>query len=210
MVQKTVTLRFDDALASHWTEARPRLTEYGFPGVLAVPTNHIDKPDHLTFAQLTVLQHFEWDICSHSMTHPHMMKLTPAQMDLELEGSKEWLQKHGFRKGARFFIMPYVERSPTLDVEVKKYYIPADQGAICLAPKGMSADRLNTEIDAALLIVDWITIVFHDLVSTVGAYTWEYPLAEFQKILDHIHHERLRVVTFSDKIGELEKWKLLD
>jgi len=205
LAKKTVTLRFDDALASVWTEARPRLTEYGYRTVLAVPTSQIDKPSHLTLAQLRALQSFGWDVCSHSMTHPHMTGLTSEKMDIELEGSKEWLIKHGFRKGARFFVTPYLERNEILDAEIRKYYIPADRGAVLLAPKGMSAERLNTEVDAALLLTNWITVVFHDLVSSVSGYTWEYPIAEFEKILNHIHDQGLKVVTFSDKIGELEK-----
>jgi peptidoglycan/xylan/chitin deacetylase (PgdA/CDA1 family) len=198
---RQVTLRFDDALASHWTEAQPRLTKYGFPGVLAIPTNHVDKPGHLTLAQLNMLQHFGWDVCSHSMTHPHMTGLTSEKMDIELEGSKEWLIKHGFRKGARFFITPYGESNPQVDEEIAKYYVPADKGLHCTIKKGMSAEVIHDWIDHTTA---HSTLIFHDFTSTPSS-EWQYPPIEFQKILDHIHNENLRVVTFSDRIGDMGK-----
>lgn len=86
---KTVGLSVDDAYESVYTKAWPILKEAGFPFTLFVATEAVDKRlgRYMSWDQVRDLQSQGVTIGSQTKTHPHMPRLSDAQVRAELEES---------------------------------------------------------------------------------------------------------------------------
>lgn len=207
-----VTLRFDDAHEDTYTEARARMDEYGFRGVAAVHIIRIGEVGALTLAQLTHLQERGWDIISHSMTHPILTTLTPAEVERELWRSQRWLIEHGFYKGSRFFVPPGNRVNAAVLEQIKSYYLAcsaartfvSDTRADAIPPNPffMQTEPLHDAIPLATVqgwvddVVEdqgWLTLMLHNI---------DDMLVLFQNVIDYIEASGLEVVTFSDVFDE--------
>ena len=85
----TVGLSVDDAYESVYTKAWPVLREAGFPFTLFVATEAVDKRlgRYMSWDQIRDLKSQGVTIGSQSKTHPHMPKLSNAEVFAELEES---------------------------------------------------------------------------------------------------------------------------
>ncbi|MEF8982747.1 polysaccharide deacetylase family protein [Thiohalorhabdus sp.] len=74
--ERTVALTFDDAYASVYTEAYPRLAERGWPFTVFVSTDYIDKgyAGFMEWDQLRELADNGAAIGNHSRSHPHLAR----------------------------------------------------------------------------------------------------------------------------------------
>jgi peptidoglycan/xylan/chitin deacetylase (PgdA/CDA1 family) len=71
-----VLLTFDDGYANNAEVALPILQQHGFPATLYVSTGLVNTPGYLTWPQIHELSAAGWDIASHTVTHPHLSKLS--------------------------------------------------------------------------------------------------------------------------------------
>lgn len=92
---KKVALTFDDGYRDFYTEALPVLTENRFKATLFVPTGRIgDKRirlegnEYLTWSEVRELRACGIRIGSHTVTHPEIKALSPAEVEREVRESK--------------------------------------------------------------------------------------------------------------------------
>ena len=91
-----VAITVDDAYASFWNEAVPRLQQAGFPFTLFVATEPVDqgRGDYMSWDQLRELQAMELaTIGSQTHTHPHMPDLSKQANLEELRTSQRRFQE---------------------------------------------------------------------------------------------------------------------
>ncbi len=118
---RTVAITIDDAYLSVYTEAWPRLKAYGFPATVFVATQPVDRNHggYMSWDQLREMQADEFDIGSQTRTHPHMHKITPKQIEEELQISNDrFIVELGIRPS--LFAYPYGEYNLTVIEAVKK------------------------------------------------------------------------------------------
>jgi len=86
---RAVAITIDDAVASVYTHAWPRLKQAGMPFTLFVSTEAHDQhfKDYMTWDQLRELKAAGVTIGNHSVTHRHMVDATPEQNAVEIENS---------------------------------------------------------------------------------------------------------------------------
>ena len=86
---RTVAITIDDAMASVYTRAWPRLKQAGFPFTLFVSTDAHDQrfKDYMTWDQIREMKAAGVTIGNHSVTHGHMVDQTPQQVADEIEKS---------------------------------------------------------------------------------------------------------------------------
>lgn len=74
--EDTVALTFDDAYASVFSEAYPRLKRRGWPFTVFVSTDYIDKhyKGYMTWDQLREVARNGGEIGNHSRSHPHLVR----------------------------------------------------------------------------------------------------------------------------------------
>ncbi len=103
-----VILTFDDGWKTTSTNALPILQNSNQKGVVFLITDPVYRgyADYMSLADLQTLNSASWDISSHTVTHPQLTTLTPAQLSTELNNSKQWLDMNGFVRGSMFLSYP--------------------------------------------------------------------------------------------------------
>ena len=112
---KTLAITIDDAYLSVYTEAWPRLKEYGFPFTIFIATDPVDNDlkNYMNWEQIRELQDSGVIIGSQTKSHPHLHRLSPIKVEQEITLSNErFLKETG--QYPQLFAYPYGEYS--LDV----------------------------------------------------------------------------------------------
>jgi peptidoglycan/xylan/chitin deacetylase (PgdA/CDA1 family) len=88
---RPIVLSFDDGYREDFTNVRPLLRRYGWPAVLNLAVqNTIDGK--LTLPQLRIMAGSGWEIDAHSLTHPDLTTIDPAELRRQVAGSRRWIQ----------------------------------------------------------------------------------------------------------------------
>ena len=85
--RKPIVITFDNGYIPQATFAPTVMSRYGWPGVL----NEITAA-HLANWRLRHLISIGWEIDSHSVTHPDLTKVTPAELHRQVIASRQFLQ----------------------------------------------------------------------------------------------------------------------
>jgi len=107
---RTVAITIDDAVASVYTRAWPRLKQAGLPFTLFVSTEAHDQrfKDYMTWDQIRELKAAGVTIGNHSVTHGHMVDQTPQQVADEIAASNARF-KAELGEAPTLFAYPYGE-----------------------------------------------------------------------------------------------------
>jgi peptidoglycan/xylan/chitin deacetylase (PgdA/CDA1 family) len=135
--ERAVVLTFDDGFRDFHIAAAPVLLRLKLPAIVFLPTAHVggkndwagqpawvapqplmDWPDIRGLAEKGI------EFGSHSVTHPDVTTLSPAQLAGELERSKKEIESHTGRP-AEFFCYPYGRWSRAVRSAVKNRYAGA-------------------------------------------------------------------------------------
>jgi peptidoglycan/xylan/chitin deacetylase (PgdA/CDA1 family) len=90
---RPIVLTFDDGYADFYTTAFPILQAHGFTAVSYVVPGFLDHPRYMTSAQVEEIDGDGIEIGAHTMTHADLTKAGPAQLVLEVQGSKNALER---------------------------------------------------------------------------------------------------------------------
>jgi peptidoglycan/xylan/chitin deacetylase (PgdA/CDA1 family) len=86
---KPIVITFDDGYLSQYVAAFPELQHLGWKGVLNLVVQGSDLPD----ADVKKMLDAGWELGSHSITHPDLTTLEPAELEREVAGSREILKR---------------------------------------------------------------------------------------------------------------------
>lgn len=89
---KTVALTFDDGYMDFYVNVFPVLKQYGYKATVFMIAGEVDQYAYMTSAQIKELSAWGIDIESHTMTHPHLPKLTYAKQLEEVSDAKKDLE----------------------------------------------------------------------------------------------------------------------
>jgi len=124
----TVTISFDDGYTQIYDNARPVLNSYGYDATLFAITglSQIVIPDHpamplMSVAQMQALKADGWEIGSHSVNHIGLVGLTQAQLEAELQNSRDWIVNNGMGP-VYSFAYPFGAADSNIMVTTDKYY----------------------------------------------------------------------------------------
>lgn len=133
----TVSFTFDDSRATHYTQARTKLSQYRFPGTEYVICDVVDSaltlpgvtgPGYMTTQQLRELQDYhDWAICSHAYNVAHhnlpngFNDLTAPALEADLSQTKMWLSQRGFN-GRHHLALPKGKHNQTVYDFSREYF----------------------------------------------------------------------------------------
>jgi hypothetical protein len=215
--QPFVTFWFDDAWLSQYMKAYPELRTNDFPGTIAVPTDLIEKPGYMNWAQLRIMRDNGWEITNHSKSHNCKMNTWDEnKIKQEYKASRLTLWKNQLTSD--IFVTPCGVDSPIMRAEAEKLFVAyrtvdpgfnntTDFDIYNLKVKNIDSDVKLNEIlgwiDTARKNKSWLIIVFHKI-DEVGATRaddqFNTSLQDFKKIVDHVKSQNIRVVTPSQII----------
>ncbi len=90
---KTIILSFDDGTMDHYNSVYPILKRYGYQGVFFIITKFINSPGSLSTSQIQEMCRDNMEIASHTCSHRILDQLDPREVFIELEKSKNDLEK---------------------------------------------------------------------------------------------------------------------
>lgn len=103
---KPIVFTFDDGYGPQNTVARPALARRGWAGVLNLQLNRVGIPGGLSRDAIRRMVAAGWEVDDHTVTHPDLTKVSDAQLDEEISGSREALRRD-FGISTRFFCYPF-------------------------------------------------------------------------------------------------------
>ena len=74
------------------------MDEYGYPGVTGISTGRIaqdGEDDELTVAQLEEMQADDWEVASHTVTHPDLTEIPTEEVHEECRQSRQFIAENG-------------------------------------------------------------------------------------------------------------------
>lgn len=116
--KKPVVITFDDGYVDNYKNAFPLLKKYAYTATFFVKTNTIGKGD-MSWQMLKEMQDAGMTIASHSMSHQDLKKMKIEDVDRELLGSKQVLEKN-LGVEVKYFSYPLGAFSSQTAAEVKK------------------------------------------------------------------------------------------
>jgi peptidoglycan/xylan/chitin deacetylase (PgdA/CDA1 family) len=121
---KTVVITFDDGYGNFYRNAFPVLNRYGFSATVFLPTAYIGEipvkfkgKECLTWNEVRELNRHGIGFGSHTVTHPQLHDLTPANVRQEIVGSKQVIEDR-LGQAVDSFAYPYA--FPQTDIEFQK------------------------------------------------------------------------------------------
>lgn len=91
---KAVALTFDDGWREHYRNAFPILKKYGVQATFFVPTGWVGQPEIMSWDEMREMSGAGMVFGSHSVSHPHLDKLSEDDLKKELQESKKSLEEH--------------------------------------------------------------------------------------------------------------------
>lgn len=127
-----VVITFDDALTSFADTAWPILRSHGFPAIVYVPTAHVGGAENwenghrparaiLPWSALADLAKDGVDFGGHTRNHPNLTKLSDADCETEIAGSKADLED-ALNRPARHFAPPYGASTPHVRAVIASHW----------------------------------------------------------------------------------------
>lgn len=132
-----VVLTFDDGYEDQYTYALPLLQRYNDSATFYIVTGMLDRPRHLSWAQLYRMRDLGQDIAAHGMQHDDLSLMTPTQQARQIENSVELLRhklhaavaSYGYPSGRFNVTTLQLVRAANVDMAVTtdaKYVIGAE------------------------------------------------------------------------------------
>lgn len=94
-IRPIVTFTSDDSGIDDWNKLKPLSEKHNIPFTIAVITNRTnDQSVRLTDEQIISLhKDLNWEICSHTVNHVHLSRLSDAEAEKEMKDSKTYIEK---------------------------------------------------------------------------------------------------------------------
>jgi peptidoglycan/xylan/chitin deacetylase (PgdA/CDA1 family) len=168
-----ITFVFDDGNDTDYLVARGIFAEQGVVACSAITTDFINTKGHMTADQIIALRDAGWEIMSHTVSHPHLPRLGPAEIEYELSRSKASLETLGIT--VRNLVYPYNQTNELVRSIARKFYRSGRGGAYAanaadLDPYYLKSypikhdlDGLERSIDRAHSDGAWIILYQHEV-----------------------------------------------
>jgi peptidoglycan/xylan/chitin deacetylase (PgdA/CDA1 family) len=114
---KPVVISFDDGYLGQFTHAFPVMQSLHWPGVLNLKVGNIGKTG-IEKSEVKQMVAAGWEVDAHTITHPDLTTVGPAQLQTEIAGSKAKL-KALFGVPVNFFCYPAGRFNATVVAAVK-------------------------------------------------------------------------------------------
>jgi peptidoglycan/xylan/chitin deacetylase (PgdA/CDA1 family) len=212
-----VTLTFDDAFEENVTTALPLLNSYGFKTTQCYATQYVEG---IASAEQNVLAYKNsgHETCSHSVTHPWLSLSTTAQIDYELQHSRDYLQKLT-GDPVTDFASPYGDYNAAVNIEMAKFYKShrtTDEGLN--SKDNFNAYRIRVQnmtptttlaqyqlwLNQAKATNTWLVLTYHRIGPNDGTLEpFDTSSTEFAKQLSALKNSGIQVLRYDTALSEL-------
>lgn len=213
-----VSLTFDDAWESVYTNGLPILQKYGLTSTQYLLTGMTSDPEYMTPAQMLAFKNAGHEIASHTVTHPDLTTLSATKVKQELANSQKSLQQWT-GAGVTDFASPYGSMDATVLKQVKTYYA-SHRGVVSgfngknyfntydIKVQDVESNTSLTQIQAwvnqAKATSTWLVLVYHQIDANPNAGDFNTPPADFDAQMNAIKNSGVTVETVAQALAELK------
>lgn len=157
-----VVVSFDDGYLSQYTRAFPILEAHRWPGVLNMEVNFLRPVGGLRPWRIRRMLDAGWELDAHTLTHPDLTTLGPAELRRQVAGSRVALRRR-FHVPVNFFCYPAGRYNAQVVAEVRRAgFLGATTTTYGLArpPAFYTLDRIRIDrVDGLSGFVQKLTLV---------------------------------------------------
>jgi peptidoglycan/xylan/chitin deacetylase (PgdA/CDA1 family) len=217
LTRPLVTLTFDDADITQFTNGWPVMQKYGMLGTFYITTDRLDGHRGMYPNDVVTLFKSGNHIGSHSVSHPHLTQISFKSLIQELTQSQIYLQKL-LGVPVKDFALPYGDYNNPVISQVKKNYRSNRTTNIDINTKRLDLYKIcsigivNTThvktvqswIDLAKKNNNWLVFLFHNIEENPNQ--WGISPKNFDKQLSVIKKSGILIVTLEQAITEITQW----
>jgi len=213
-----VSLTFDDAWASVYTNGLPVLQKYGFHSTQYLLTGNTSDPEYMNQSMMLALKNAGEEIASHTVDHQDLVTLSSTDQKAELLNSKNSLQSW---TGATVtdFASPYGSTDQNVMTNIKKYY-SSHRGVVSGfnsknyfniydikvqdVTSSTSLAQIQSWIDQANSTKTWLVLVYHQVSNDPAAGDYNTSPAQLDAQFNAIKNSGITVETVAQALAELK------
>ncbi|MDD5569486.1 MAG: polysaccharide deacetylase family protein, partial [Candidatus Pacebacteria bacterium] len=208
LAQGMVSLNFDDGWLSAYNNGLPILNAAGLKSTQYIITSGLTDPEnYINQSQVLSLQAAGHEIGAHSQTHAHLTQVSAAQLQNEINGSKQELLNIGVNQ-VLTFAYPYGEANNAVITTTKNSGfigargVDADYNNKTTDPYFLLSQSVESNttietikgwIDTAIQNKTWVILVFHQVDHSGEQYSTTPEI--LQQIADYLIAKNVSVVT---------------
>lgn len=213
----TVSLQFDDALSSVYTEAKKILRDNAMVGSIGVIETFVGNAGHMTESQLKEMKMLGWVLFNHTKAHVNMSTYTKQQAKDAVSSTRTYLDTvYGTGIESSYVAYPQGGYNEEVKAGLKELnmvgrallsrdeILPSiNKQETCVFEIGNTTtfDMVRTQIDLAIKHNSHISLLFHKVEATASS-TISTTLVILRQIVEYIKTQEdlkaLRVVTVED------------
>jgi peptidoglycan/xylan/chitin deacetylase (PgdA/CDA1 family) len=213
-----VSLTFDDAWRSIYTNGLPVLNKYGFKSTQYLLSGETNNSLYMSVNQMLAFKNGGHEIASHTISHEHLTQLTPAELDRQLKQSQTDLQRLLGVKPVNF-ATPYGEYNDAVITNIKKYY-SSHRGVETgfnskdslniynIKVQNILSDTTAAQVAAwvaqAQQTKTWLVLVYHEIGTNHGGGVYTTTTATFDAQMKAVKQSGITVVTVQQALNELK------
>lgn len=215
-----VTFTFDDVPKSVLTVGLPILEKYQYPATVYVETRNTDNnlKGYMNWDDVKKADQAGWEIAAHTHTHPHMTKLSDAEILDDLLTSTQDLADHGYAPVD--FASPFGDVDDRVLAIIKKHYAshrdawPAAVNTLPLADpyhiasyevtKDTTLDDLSKLLGGLQTKGGWLVLQVHEVTPKGEPVNDEYDTNLLEDVVELIHEKGLPVLTIRQALTSLQ------
>jgi len=213
-----ISLTFDDGWSSIYTNGLPLLKKYGFTSTQYIISGKLNTANYMTTAMVQAFQNHGDEIGSHTITHPDLAQLTPAQLSQELGGSQTALQQLFGADAAQDFASPYGSYNPAVLAGIQGLYRShrsTDAGynskdnfnPYDIRVQNVDTDTTPTQVAAWVAKAKsdntWLVLVFHQVSNSSDPDDYAVSPANLDTELANIQASGVPVKTVTQALDEI-------
>lgn len=208
-----VLFHFDDGFATQYTKAFNILNYRGMVGSCGLISDYVGTGSYMTLDQAKEMYSYGWDMFNHTKTHADLSLLTKEEIQIEIDGCRDYLLKNGLTRAADLVAYPkglyndavmevmqnyrmgrIVREEYEVSPSIQKYKLK-----VINLTNAVTVDAAKAHIDNA--VETGLTLIFllHRIEDT-GTDDMIYLTSNLQAIVDYVYSKKdsLNVLTWSE------------
>ncbi len=213
LAQWMASLDFDDGWEEGFTIARPKLEKAGFRATYYIIAGVLEFENYASWQEVLDAEAAGHEIGAHTVTHPYLTTLTPADREFEINMCAYMLRAGGVQRVITAFAYPFGDYNSDVKQSTQDagyilgrssdggFNVKGSTDFFALKRQGIltttTIDQVKGWIDSAATNNQWLILVFHHVANSAPDNYTATP-AFLEQVIDYLSLRHAKVVTATE------------